>query len=126
MLDIMDHDYFNDKIIYIDGITSLLEGLIHNDLLNKNIKTIYELLIKLLKRAHKMIVSDETIMDNVFEFLKFSSDDKKIYHFCIKMYDPYVRLLNIVTICINKSNRNAKKLLSKEVDVMKTKFSNNI
>jgi hypothetical protein len=90
MLDIMDDDYFNDKIIYIDEITSFLEGLTHNDLLNKNIKTIYELLIKLLKRAHKIIVSDETIMDNVFEFLKFRSDDKKI--FIVNEFNKYANI----------------------------------
>jgi hypothetical protein len=79
LLDEMDDYYFNNKIIYIDEVTSFLEGLTHNEKLNDYIKTIYDILIKLLKRAHKVITTDATIMDNVFDFLKFRNDDKKVY-----------------------------------------------
>ena len=79
ILDEMDDDYFNNKIIYVDEITSFLEGLTHNEKLNNYIKTIYDILIKLLKRAHKIITTDATIMDNVFDFLKFRDNNKKVY-----------------------------------------------
>ena len=108
MLNLMDDDYFNDKIIYIDEITSFLEGLTHNDLLNSNIKTIYELLIKLLKRALKIIVSDATIMDNVFEFLKFRNDNKKV--FIVNEFNKYTKTkairLKDENLFLNKINEH--------------------
>jgi hypothetical protein len=78
-LDLMDDDYFANKIIYIDEINSFLESLTHNKTLDNYIKIIYEILIKLLKKAHKIIVTDATILNNVFDFLKFRDIDKTIF-----------------------------------------------
>lgn len=99
LLDEMDDDYFNNKIIYIDEITSFLEGLTHNDKLNNYIKMIYDILIKLLKRAHKVITTDATIMDNVFDFLKFRPDNKKVY-----IVNEFKKYENIEAIRVKDEN----------------------
>jgi len=86
-LDLMDDEYFIDKIIYIDEINSFLEGLTHNKNLDNYIKIIYEILIKLLKKAHKIIATDATILNNVFDFFKFRDVNKTI--FIINEYQKY-------------------------------------
>lgn len=86
-LDLMDDDFFIDKIIYIDEINSFLEGLTHNKNLDNYIKIIYEILIKLLKKAHKIIATDATILNNVFDFFKFRDVNKTI--FIINEYKKY-------------------------------------
>jgi hypothetical protein len=105
ILEGLDDDYFNNKIIYIDEITSFLEGLTHNDNLNNYIKTTYELLIKLLKKAHKIIATDATIMDNVFDFFKFRDNDKKIY-----INNEFQKYKSIEAIRVKDENLFLKKI----------------
>jgi len=64
----------NNYIIYIDEVSSFLESLTHNSNLNKNLKLINNILMKLIKNCHKIIVSDALISDNVFELLKLRQD----------------------------------------------------
>ena len=65
----------NEKM-YIDEISSFLE-LTHNDTLDNVLKHVYHTLIRFIKHADKVIVSDALITDAVFELLKHRSDDKK-------------------------------------------------
>lgn len=69
ILKYMDEDYFKNKILFLDEINDLLNGLTHNDLLVPNIKIIYEILIKFIKFAHKIIVCDASVKQNVIDFL---------------------------------------------------------
>ena len=57
--------FFNNKIVFIDEINSFIESLTHNETLDKNIKIIYQILIKIVKNCHKLIVCDALISDNV-------------------------------------------------------------
>lgn len=68
---------FNNSVIYIDEINSFIENLVSNETI-KNLKTIYHLLIKIIKTAYKVIVSDAVISDMVVEFLKYRDDRTKI------------------------------------------------
>lgn len=72
-------EYFENVILYIDEINSFLEYLTNCTLLNDNIKYTYEILVKLIKKSHKVILSDAHINQNVFNFVKKRCDDKKIY-----------------------------------------------
>jgi hypothetical protein len=65
-----------DYIIFIDEITSFL-NLTHNKTLDNNIKNVYNLLTSLIKNAKKVIVADAIIMDNILEFLKLRTKQKK-------------------------------------------------
>ena len=60
----------NKYIVFIDEITSFL-NITHNSTLDKNIKVVYNMLTSIVKNAKKVIVGDATILDNVFEFLKY-------------------------------------------------------
>ena len=61
-----------------EEISSFLE-LTHNDTLDNVLNHVYRTLIRFIKHADKVIVSDALITDAVFELLKHRSDDKKIY-----------------------------------------------
>ena len=63
--------------VYIDEINSFLQ-LTHNKTLDTNIRQIFNLLMRIIKYAHKIIVCDNLITDNVFELLKCRGDYKFI------------------------------------------------
>lgn len=58
-------------IVYIDEINSFTKSLTHNDQLTPILKDICLILFKIIKYAHKIIVSDAVISDSVFKFLKY-------------------------------------------------------
>jgi hypothetical protein len=60
--------FFKNKILFLDEINSFIESLTHNETLDKNIKIIYQILTRIIKNCHKLIVSDASISDNVFNF----------------------------------------------------------
>jgi len=77
-LEYIDNEQLTNYIIYIDEITSFLE-LTHNKTLDSNIKNIFTTLLRFIKYAKKIIVSDALITDNVFEFLKYRLNNNSIY-----------------------------------------------
>lgn len=73
------HDFYLEKyIVYIDEINSFLE-LTHNSTLDNNLQETFLFLRKLIRNAHKVIVSDAMISDAVFKFLDTRPDESKIY-----------------------------------------------
>lgn len=66
----VDSSYFENCVLYIDEITTFIECLTHNDLLDNNIKDIYGVLVKMVKKCDKLIVSDATINQTTFDFVK--------------------------------------------------------
>lgn len=62
--------FFKNYVVYIDEINSIINSLTHNKLLDKVLKSVYIVLMKILNNAYKVIVSDATINKNVFELLK--------------------------------------------------------
>ena len=77
LIDLTDEEMSN-YIVFIDEVSSFLE-LTHNDTLDNVLKHVYRTLIRFIKNAKKVIVSDALITDAVFELLKHLSDDTKIY-----------------------------------------------
>ena len=69
MKDLKDDD-FKNYIVFIDEINSFIEHITHNETLHHDLKQIYSLLMRIIKNAHKVIVADALISDNVFTFLK--------------------------------------------------------
>lgn len=67
----------NKYIIFIDEITSFL-NLTHNKTLDHNIKYIYNMLVSIIKHAHKVIVGDAIILNNTFDFLKNRISQEKV------------------------------------------------
>jgi hypothetical protein len=56
--------------VYIDESNSFLETLTHSQILTKDIKIVYETLIRMIKNCKKLIVSDHTITEAVFSFFR--------------------------------------------------------
>lgn len=73
--------HFKDFVIYIDEVNSFLETVSHSPILTKDIKLVYETLIRMVKNCKKIIVSDHTITDAVF-FLLNSAKKKKNKRTC--------------------------------------------
>ena len=109
ILKYLDEEYFKNKILFLDEINDLLNGLTHNNLLVPNIKIIYEILIKLVKFAHKIIVSDASIKQNVIDFLnKYrKKETMKI------IINQYLKYKNINAIRIMDENLFLSKLLDR-------------
>jgi len=79
MLNRLSDNELKNYIVYIDEISSFLETLTHNNNLNGNLKLINNILMRIIKNCHKIIVSDALISDNVFELLKFRNDNEKVF-----------------------------------------------
>jgi len=92
-----DGDFFKNYIVYIDEITSLISSLTHNETLNKALKGVYIVLMKIIKNAHKVIVSDATINNNTFTFLEKRTN--KIY-----IENTYKKYENIPVYKMNNEN----------------------
>jgi len=67
--------------------------------MTKTLKKIYLLLMKLIKNAHKVIVSDALINDVVLELLKYRTNEDKIY-----IVNSYKKFENIEAVKINNEN----------------------
>jgi len=61
---------FKNFIVYIDEIDSLIETLTHSEILTKDIKLVYSTLIRIILNCKKLILSDHTITNNVFNLIK--------------------------------------------------------
>jgi hypothetical protein len=83
-LDKLSNMELSQYLVFIDEINSFLQ-LTHNKTLDTNIRQIFNLLMRIIKYAHKVIVSDNLITDNVFELLKCRGD----YKFIVNEYKMF-------------------------------------
>jgi hypothetical protein len=60
-------------------VTSVIKTLLTDTNLDDKIKPVYLNLIELIKKCHKVIVSDANITDNIFNLLKYRSKDDMIF-----------------------------------------------
>ena len=65
--------------MYFDEINSFLQNFTHNETLDSQLKNVYKLLVRMVKHAKKVIVSDAVISDAVFLFLKYRENRNRIY-----------------------------------------------
>lgn len=61
---------FSNYIVYIDEIASFLSDITHNETLRGKLKLCYQILMRIVKNCHKLILSDAKINDNVFNFIR--------------------------------------------------------
>ena len=64
---------FSKYIVFIDEISSFLNNVTHNETLRGKLKVCYQVLMRIIKNCHKLIVSDAKITDNIFylEYILF-------------------------------------------------------
>ena len=93
-----------DTIVYIDEITSFISGITHNDTLQGKLKQIYMLLKKIIKNAHKVVVSDALITDATFLFLN-NRDITPVFY-----QNEYLKYTGINAVRMNDENNFIDKL----------------
>jgi hypothetical protein len=105
-------DYLTDSdlrhyIVYIDEINSFIEHTTHNETINKIQKQLERILNRIVKHCHKLILSDLTISDNVFAFIKHRKNMNLQF-----IRNDYVKYKNINAFRM----RNENTFLSRLVD----------
>jgi len=80
-------------VLYLDEVASFLE-FTHNDTLDNKLKELMAFLMKFVKHAGKVVVSDALVNDNVFTFLSCRSGTTLFVQNAFKKYEgkPAVRL----------------------------------
>jgi hypothetical protein len=77
-LEHLSNEDLGQYVVFIDEINSFLQ-FTHNETI-KDLKRVYNLLLRIIKNAHKVIVCDNIICDNVFELLEVRGDvEQKFY-----------------------------------------------
>lgn len=102
----MSIEQIKNTVLYIDEISSLLESLTHNTLLDKCLKPLMILLMKFIKHSKKVIVSDALINDNVFTLLECRSDEKKIF-----INNSFIKFQDVPAVRINNEYEYIDKLI---------------
>jgi hypothetical protein len=97
-------------IIYIDEVASFLEAITHNETLDGKLKGIYIVLMRLIKYADKVVVSDALINDGVLELVQ--NRENKIF-----IKNKYAKYQDIEATRL----RNEQDLLDKMIDHVKNK-----
>ena len=64
-LEYLSNEELGQYIVFIDEINSFIQ-FTHNENI-KELKRVYNLLLRIIKNAHKVIVCDHIICDNVFD-----------------------------------------------------------
>ncbi len=74
----LDNVDLNKVIVYIDEDTSMIKTLTDNETLDRTLKTIHSILMKLLRCCNKVIflLSYANTTDNVYNLLKYRLDKK--------------------------------------------------
>ena len=62
--------HFSNYIVYIDEITMFSKDLTHNETLKGRLKQCYQILMRIIKNCHKLILSDARVNDNAFNLCK--------------------------------------------------------
>jgi hypothetical protein len=96
-LEHLTNNDFNKYIIFIDEVNSFL-GFTHNSTITQ-IKRIYTVLLRIIKNCKKLILADNIICDNVFEFIKNRFNGT--YKFIV---NDFQRFQNVEAIHVKNEN----------------------
>lgn len=99
--------FFKNYIVYIDEINSLINSITHNDQI-KNIKGVYITLMKIIKNAFKIVVSDATINENTFNLLNLRQNKIYINNSFNKYDNIKLYTMNDENDFLNKLRQNIK------------------
>jgi hypothetical protein len=99
---------YDNTILYIDEVTSLIKSLSENELLNRTVKLLYLLLMELIRKCHKVIVSDANITDNVFQLLS-KRNGKSIF-----INNTFKKFVKVNAICC-KNEYNFVEMLKDDI-----------
>ena len=80
---------FSNYIVYIDEISSFLNDVSHNETLRGKLKLCYQILMRIVKNCHKLILSDAKISDNVINFIRTRQINKSQTLYIENSYKKY-------------------------------------
>lgn len=83
---------FSNYIVYIDEIASFLSDITHNETLRGKLKLCYQILMRIVKNCHKLILSDAKINDNVFNFIRTREIKKSQTLYIDNSYKKYLNI----------------------------------
>lgn len=83
---------FSNYIVYIDEISSFLSDITHNETLRGKLKLCYQILMRIVKNCHKLILSDAKINDNVFNFIRTREIKKSQTLYIENSYKKYANI----------------------------------
>ena len=87
------HEYeFSNYIVYIDEIASFLNDITHNETLRGKLKLCYQILMRIVRNCHKLILSDAKINDNVFNFIRTREQRKPKTTYIENLYQKYANI----------------------------------
>ena len=87
------HEYeFSNYIVYIDEIASFLNDITHNETLRGKLKLCYQILMRIVRNCHKLILSDAKINDNVFNFIRTREQVKEKTSYIENLYQKYANI----------------------------------
>jgi hypothetical protein len=89
----LDNIDLNKVIVYIDEDTSMIKTLTDNETLDRTLKTIYSILMKLLRCCNKVILSDANTTNNVYNLLKYRLDKPTLL-----IVNKYLKFINVNAI----------------------------
>lgn len=70
-----DNEFFKNKIVYIDEITSLLNALSLSPTLDKYYKRVLEIFKRIVKNCHQLIITDAEILENTFYLTEYRNKE---------------------------------------------------
>lgn len=83
-----------NTILFIDEISIFLSQMTHNSTLDNVLKKTYEILMHMIQKAHKVVVCQNKIFDNVLILLKSRKHTNKIF-----IKNDYIKDGNKCVIC---------------------------
>lgn len=99
---------FKDFVVYIDEIQSFVETFTHSEIMAKDIRIITETLFKIIMNCKKLIVSDHTILDNIFIFLenRIKKKGKTVF-----IKNNYLKFDGVESLYVHDENEYLNKLI---------------
>jgi hypothetical protein len=104
-LNTLDNGEMSDYVLYIDEVTSFLE-LTHNKTLDNRIVEVFNMVMRFVKHADKVIVSDALITDGAFECLKQRSPNGFLY-----LENTFKKYQDVPAVRLRDENEFKQKLI---------------
>ena len=80
---------FRNFVLYIDEVQSLCETLTHSQLLLKDVKIVWNVLVRMVKHCHKLVVSDHTITKSVLDLINIRKTPTKASIYIRNTYQKF-------------------------------------
>ena len=99
--------FFENTVLFLDEIDDFIHNLTHNKHLDMNIKIIYDILINMIKKCYKVIVSDDYINQNSINLFDLRKNKNKIF-----IINKFKKFQDISAVDVKDKNMFVNKIFS--------------